>query len=100
MKLAVIGLGYVGLPLAVALAKHFDVLGYDSNPARVEELRKGHDRIASVTPEALAATTLRVSADEKDLDGAAVFFVAVPTVLDAKRHPDLSAVKRVTALVA
>ncbi len=99
-KLAVIGLGYVGLPLAVALAKHFDVLGYDSNPARVAELRDGHDRIASVTPAALAATTLKVSADEKDLDGAHIYFVAVPTVLDAKRHPDLSAVKRVTALVA
>jgi UDP-N-acetyl-D-galactosamine dehydrogenase len=99
-RLAVIGLGYVGLPLAVALAKHFDVLGYDSNPVRIDELRKGHDRIASVTPAALAATKLKVSAEEKDLDGADIFFVAVPTVLDAKRNPDLSAVKRVTALVA
>ena len=97
-RLAVIGLGYVGLPLAVA--KHFDVLGYDSNPVRIDELRKGHDRIASVTPAALAATKLEVSADEKALDGADIFFVAVPTVLDAKRNPDLSAVKRVTALVA
>jgi UDP-N-acetyl-D-galactosamine dehydrogenase len=98
--LAVVGLGYVGLPLAVALAKHFDVIGYDADRRRVADLRGGIDRSAAVTPSALASTRLEVTSDEARLAGADIFFIAVPTVLDAKRSPDLSVVKQATALVA
>ena len=56
--LAVVGLGYVGLPLAVAFSRHMNVLGFDINAGRIEELRKGHDRTNEVTDEALAAATI------------------------------------------
>ncbi|MBM6895050.1 nucleotide sugar dehydrogenase, partial [Desulfovibrio piger] len=56
--LAVVGLGYVGLPLAVAFSRHINVIGFDINAGRIEELRKGHDRTNEVTDEALAAATI------------------------------------------
>ena len=58
-KLGVIGLGYVGLPLAVALAKHYDVVGYDLSKNRIEELRKGHDRTREVADSEVAASECR-----------------------------------------
>jgi UDP-N-acetyl-D-galactosamine dehydrogenase len=87
---AVIGLGYVGLPLAVALAAHRPVLGFDIDPARVEELRAGRDRTREVSPGALAAATaLRFSADPAGLAACNTFIVTVPTPVDAHKRPDL-----------
>lgn len=65
--LAVVGLGYVGLPLAVAFSRHMNVLGFDINAGRIEELRKGHDRTNEVTDEALAAATIEYTCDPADL---------------------------------
>ena len=81
--LAVVGLGYVGLPLAVAFSRHMNVLGFDINAGRIEELRKGHDRTNEVTDEALAAATIEYTCDPADLARAAVIIVAVPT----RSHP-------------
>jgi UDP-N-acetyl-D-galactosamine dehydrogenase len=91
-KIAVIGLGYVGLPLAVALAAEHDVVGFDAKPARLTELRAGDDSTLEVAPAALAAATrLSFSGDPADLGACNVFIVTVPTPIDARKRPDLSA---------
>jgi UDP-N-acetyl-D-galactosamine dehydrogenase len=91
-KIAVLGLGYVGLPLAVAFAANHEVVGFDLNPERAAELRAGRDRTLEVSAEGLAAAHgLTVSADEADLAGCNVFIVTVPTPIDAHKQPDLSA---------
>ena len=83
---------FVGLPLAVAFSRHMNVLGFDINAGRIEELRKGHDRTNEVTDEALAAATIEYTCDPADLARAAVIIVAVPTPIDEHRSPDLTPV--------
>ena len=90
--LAVVGLGYVGLPLAVALSRHMPVLGFDISGRRVEELRGGHDHTNEVSDADLAAAGLRYSCQAEDLKQASVIIVAVPTPIDDHRAPDLTPV--------
>jgi len=91
-RIAVLGLGYVGLPLAVAFAAEHEVVGFDLDPERAAELRAGRDRTLEVSEAALAqARTLTVTADEADLAGCNVFVVTVPTPIDRHKQPDLSA---------
>jgi UDP-N-acetyl-D-galactosamine dehydrogenase len=97
--IAVIGLGYVGLPLAVALARHFPVLGFDIDQGRVDELRRGEDRTREVEPEALRSSSLRLSADPADLPGKSVYIVTVPTPVDAQNLPDLGPVRSASRTV-
>ena len=92
MRIAVIGLGYVGLPLAAALSDHFETLGYDIDAARIDALKAGHDRTGELAPERLAAAPLRFSADADDMQGVDIFIVAVPTPLGEEKRPDLGAV--------
>jgi UDP-N-acetyl-D-glucosamine/UDP-N-acetyl-D-galactosamine dehydrogenase len=92
-KIAIIGLGYVGLPLGVALARHGPTTGYDRDPARIRELRAGRDRTGEVTADALAASSLELTDDPADLAGHAIFIITVPTPVDAHQRPDLSAVR-------
>ena len=88
-QLAVIGLGYVGLPLAVEFGRKLPTLGFDISAPRIEALRAGRDHTLEVEPEALAtATRLRYSADPADLAGCNVYIVTVPTPIDAARRPD------------
>ncbi|MEW5774801.1 MAG: nucleotide sugar dehydrogenase [Thermodesulfobacteriota bacterium] len=87
--LAVVGLGYVGLPLAVALARRFDVIGFDISHSRVRELSQGRDRTGEVEPDALAACDATFTADPAQLKKAGVIIVAVPTPIDENRAPDL-----------
>src|SRR5690625_7414244 len=83
MKLAVIGLGYVGLPLAVEFGKKRTVIGFDINPSRIDELRAGEDRTLEVEQEdLLAATLVHYTADPNELAVANVFVVTVPTPID------------------
>jgi UDP-N-acetyl-D-glucosamine/UDP-N-acetyl-D-galactosamine dehydrogenase len=89
MRIVVVGLGYVGLPLAVALARSFDVVGLDIDAKRIGELGRGHDRTGEVEPDALAASTLRYSVDAAGLEGADIYIVTVPTPVDEKNQPDL-----------
>jgi UDP-N-acetyl-D-galactosamine dehydrogenase len=92
VKIAVLGLGYVGLPLAVAFGTKYEVVGFDINAARVQELRAGEDRTLEVTSEELRASEgLTFSSDAADLDGCNVFIVTVPTPIDAYKRPDLRA---------
>jgi UDP-N-acetyl-D-galactosamine dehydrogenase len=99
-RVVVIGLGYVGLPLAVALARSFDVTGLDIDRRRVDELRGGHDRTHEVDAEALAESTLKLTSDAADCAGADVYIVTVPTPVDSSNRPDLRPVIGATEAVA
>ena len=88
---AVVGLGYVGLPVAIALAKRFDpVWGFDISERRVSELRAGHDRTHEVAPQELKASKLRLTDRADDLANASFIIVTVPTPIDEQRRPDLA----------
>ena len=90
-RLAVIGLGYVGLPLAVEFCRHFDVVGYDVSSERVAELRAGRDSTREVpSQELMAAAGLTVTDDPAYLDGCNIFIVTVPTPVDEHKRPDLT----------
>ena len=90
-KIALIGLGYVGLPLAVEFGKQRLVLGFDINVARIAELRTGQDSTLEVTPQDLnAAAHLRFSSDPDDLKACQIFIVTVPTPVNKANRPDLS----------
>jgi UDP-N-acetyl-D-galactosamine dehydrogenase len=90
-KLAVIGLGYVGLPLAVEFGKIRPVLGFDINDARIAELSSGKDSTLEVTTEDLAAATqLEYSSVSSKLEECGIFIVTVPTPIDSANRPDLT----------
>jgi len=92
-RIAVIGLGYVGLPLAVGLAAHFDTIGFDVDRTRVSELKTHHDRTGEVSATRLAQAGLEVFEDEAALaNGIDMFIVTVPTPVDTENRPDLAAV--------
>jgi UDP-N-acetyl-D-glucosamine/UDP-N-acetyl-D-galactosamine dehydrogenase len=98
--IVVIGLGYVGLPLAVALARKFETTGFDIDSGRIGELRRGHDRTREVDAEVLATTTLKLVDQAAQCAAADVYIVTVPTPVDEQNTPDLSAVLAATRTVA
>jgi UDP-N-acetyl-D-galactosamine dehydrogenase len=91
MKIAVIGLGYVGLPLAVEFGKKYQTLGFDINQARITELNNGTDSTLEVSDEELAETTkLSYACQPEDLKNSNVYIVTVPTPIDQHKQPDLT----------
>lgn len=91
IKLAIVGLGYVGLPLAVEFGKKRSVLGFDINQRRVDELKRGHDHTLEVEPEELKlASKLSFSTESVDLAECNVYIVTVPTPIDQYKRPDLT----------
>ena len=89
-RIGLVGLGYVGLPLAVEFGKHYDTVGFDVQQARIAALREGRDVTREVSPEELAAATrLRLTTDSAELAACNVYIVTVPTPIDAARRPDL-----------
>ncbi|WP_434644380.1 Vi polysaccharide biosynthesis UDP-N-acetylglucosamine C-6 dehydrogenase TviB [Achromobacter piechaudii] len=91
VKLAVVGLGYVGLPLAVEFGKKRSVIGFDINTRRIDALKAGHDHTLEVSDEELAeAVQLTYTADRAELGKANVFIVTVPTPIDEYKQPDLT----------
>jgi UDP-N-acetyl-D-galactosamine dehydrogenase len=98
--IAVIGLGYVGLPLAVALADHFPTLGFDIDATRIAELRAGTDRTGEVAGERLGKSSLALHADAEAMRGADVYIVTAPTPVDDANRPDLSPLIGATETVA
>jgi len=88
-KIAVVGLGYVGLPLCVHLAAHFDVVGFDLKTDRIKELESGIDRTLEVTAAQLKKAPIRYSDNPRDLSDCGLIIVAVPTPIDDYRIPDL-----------
>lgn len=100
MKLAVIGLGYVGLPLAVEFGKKRTVIGFDINARRIDELRAGEDRTLEVESEdLLAAKLVHYTADPNELAAANVFIVTVPTPIDEYKQPQLEPLIRASETI-
>ena len=97
--IVVVGLGYVGLPLAVALARQFRVTGLDVDAGRVDELRRHHDRTGEVEPLLLEHSPLRLTSDPAECGGADLYIVTVPTPVDDRNQPDLGAVRAATRTV-
>jgi UDP-N-acetyl-D-galactosamine dehydrogenase len=96
----VIGLGYVGLPVAVAFAERFDAtVGFDIDAGRIDELHAGVDRTREVDPQRLAASGLTLTTDPADLTAVDFYIVTVPTPIDDQRHPDLGAVEAASRTV-
>ena len=98
-KIVVVGLGYVGLPLAVALARSFDVTGFDIDETRIAELAGGHDRTREVAAARLADSRLAYASDPASIRGADVYIVTVPTPVTAANQPDLGAVQSASRTV-
>ncbi|MBF0288952.1 MAG: nucleotide sugar dehydrogenase [SAR324 cluster bacterium] len=89
-KIGVIGLGYVGLPLAVEFAKQYDVLGFDTNSEKIKELENGIDRTKEVSSEALAASSMKYTANPEEIGSCDFIIIAVPTPVTKSKIPDLS----------
>ena len=113
IKIAVIGLGYVGLPLAVEFAKKYEVIGFDINSKRVEELRKGIDKTLEITDENLTSVLVEnanalvndniglfPSSNVKDISLATIYIVTVPTPIDKHKKPDLSYLISASKMIA
>ena len=98
-RVVVIGLGYVGLPLSVALAKSFETWGFDVDRGRIAELERGHDRTCEIDADRLAASSLRLTTDPAACPDADFYIVTVPTPVDADNRPDLSIVMAATRTV-
>ena len=98
-RVVVIGLGYVGLPLAIALAKSFETWGFDIDATRVAELRGGHDRTGEVEPGALGVSTLRLTDAIAGCPAADFYIITVPTPVDEFNTPDLSLLRAATRMV-
>ncbi len=99
-RIAVIGLGYVGLPIALAFARRYPgTVGFDVSRRRVESLRSGADSTREVDAEELSSSTLQITDDPRALRGSSFFVVAVPTPIDEEHRPDLTAVLNASEVV-
>ena len=99
-SICVVGLGYVGLPLAVAFASRFRVLGFDIDPVRVRELQAGHDRTLELTGEQLRRhPTIEFTTDPAAISRSRVVVVTVPTPIDAHHRPDLTPLIKASMLI-
>lgn len=100
VKLAVVGLGYVGLPLAVEFGKKRSIIGFDTNIRRIDELKNGHDHTLEVPPdELIEARHLSFISDASQLAEANVFIVTVPTPIDQYKRPDLTPLIRASEII-
>ncbi|MES3151810.1 nucleotide sugar dehydrogenase [Sphingomonas faeni] len=100
LRIVVVGLGYVGLPLAVRLAAFYPTTGLDIGARRIVELRAGHDRTGEISAETLAASSIVLTDDPAACDRADLYIVTVPTPVDAANQPDLRLVRDASTMVA
>ena len=98
--IVVVGLGYVGLPLAIALARTFQVSGFDIDAERIAELREGFDRTHEVSEADLRGSSIKLTSTPGDCAAADVYIVTVPTPVDSSNRPDLTAVLSATRMIA
>src|SRR5437016_5048036 len=98
-KVALVGLGYVGLPIAVAFGRRGKVIGFDINKAKIEELQRGFDRTGEVSTGDLKATDVQYTSEPTDLKAADFIIVAVPTPINEALQPDLKALRMVSELI-
>jgi UDP-N-acetyl-D-galactosamine dehydrogenase len=100
IRIAVIGLGYVGLPLAVEFGKQYKTLGFDINKSRVSELLNGHDTTLEVSDEELKnSPNMSYSSEINDLKGSNIYIVTVPTPIDDNNAPDLSPLEKASSML-
>jgi len=99
-QIAVVGLGYVGLPLSVYLSQHFSVIGFDIKTKRIEELKAGIDRTREVDSECLKKANLTFSDDPESIGPCSIIIIAVPTPIDDARIPDLTPLCHATKITA
>ena len=100
MRIALIGLGYVGLPLAVEFGKKYETIGFDINQARVDELKRGEDSTLEVEPQELAlASQLCFTTDPEDIRDCKIFIVTVPTPIDEHKRPDLTPLEKSSSAI-
>ena len=95
-KIAIVGLGYVGLPLAVEFGKKFNVLGYDNDSLRINELNSFHDRTNEISQKELEKSTVKFSSSIKSIIGADIFIITVPTPVDKNNNPNLAPLESAT----
>ena len=98
-RIAVIGLGYVGLPLAAAFGKQAEVLGFDIHEAKVAQLKSGYDATGELTGEDLAATKIHYTTDPEEIKSADFIIVTVPTPIDRNNNPDLTPVEKASRTI-
>ena len=101
VKIAIIGLGYVGLPLAVEFGKQFSTIGFDINQSRLDELKAGHDGTLETDDDEMAsATLLQFTSNTADLSDCQIYIVTVPTPIDSSNRPDLTPLLKASECVA
>jgi len=101
VKITVIGLGYVGLPLAFEFCKHFPVVGYDLNSLRIKQLKSGYDKTSEIPPERFfKLRNLFFTNSKNDIHNSNVYIITVPTPVDKNNNPDLAPLCSATKLVA
>ncbi len=98
-KIGIVGLGYVGLPLAVTFAPHFSVVGFDVNPQRVENLQAGHDKNNEIDAEGLQQVSLTFTSKMDDLRDCTFIVIAVPSPINDSHEPDLLCLREASAAV-
>lgn len=98
-KIGIVGLGYVGLPLAVSFARKHDVIGFDVSETRISTLRAGHDYTNEISPEELKASTLAITSSAEDLSGCNIIIVTLPTPVDESCRPDFSNLTQSCAVI-
>ena len=99
-RIVILGLGYVGLPLAVALARKFDTTGFDVDAERIAELKEGHDRTNEIGKSELSESSLKLTSEASECSGADIYIITVPTPVDEANRPDLGAVIAASRTVA
>ncbi len=98
-KIAVIGLGYVGLPLLIAFSKHFQVIGFDTNNEKLNDLKNGIDENKEIEVDELSSLNCVLTSNVNELKNVNFFIIAVPTPIDNYKNPDLSHIEKATILV-
>jgi len=98
-KVCVLGLGYVGLPLAVLLSKHFSVIGFDIDAKKIDEIKNGIEKMGEVSPSELKTGDIEYTSDPASLKNAKFIIIAVPTPVDAQNKPDLTILKKASEMV-
>ena len=101
ISIAIVGLGYVGLPLSVEFSKHFEVIGYDLNKKRINELNQGFDRTKEVEKnELLRSKNISFTYETRNLEKANFYIITVPTPIDNVNKPDFSAMKNACSTIS
>ena len=98
-KIAVVGLGYVGLPLAIELSKKYHTIGFDNNPSRIQELVTGNDKTGEISENDLISSKLIFSADYDSIKDSNVYIITVPTPIDKYNNPNVKPLEQASSLV-